>query len=118
MADRLKALEQTFRALGDQTRLRILALLAAGNSACVTSTRVWVSRSPRCRHLAYLRRAGLVVTRKDGLWVHYSLAVLRDPVLRTVHDAVAHALREVDAVKRDAKHLAKRQPCAVPAQAC
>ena len=119
MVDRLKNLEQTFQALADQTRLRILALLATGDvCVCHIHESLGLPQPKVSRHLAYLRRAGLVVARKEGLWVHYRLAVLPDPVLRTVHDAVAHALRDVDAVKRDAKHLAKRQPCAAPAQAC
>ena len=114
MRDSLATLERTFQALGDQTRLRILALLATGEvCVCHIHESLQLPQPKVSRHLAYLRRAGLVETRKDGLWVHYRLADLPDPVSRTVRDAVTHALWHVDAVKRDAKQLARHQACAV-----
>jgi len=116
MNDRLATLEQTFQALGDQTRLRILALLATGEvCVCHIHESLDLPQPKVSRHLAYLRRAGLVDARKAGLWVHYRLAEVADPVSRTVRDAVTHALWHIDAVKRDAKSLAKRQTCSVPA---
>ena len=66
------------------------------------------------RHLAYLRRAGLVETRRDGLWIHYRLGTLADPVLSAVVDAVRHALAHDAAVQRDAERLQKRTGCCVP----
>jgi ArsR family transcriptional regulator len=115
MKDTLATLERTFQALGDQTRLRILALLSTGEvCVCDIHESLDLPQPKVSRHLAYLRRAGLVDARKDGLWVHYRLAPLPDPVSRTVRDAVTHALWHVEAVRRDAKHLAKRQPCYVP----
>jgi ArsR family transcriptional regulator len=115
MKDTLATLERTFQALGDQTRLRILALLSTGEvCVCDIHESLDLPQPKVSRHLAYLRRAGLVDARKDGLWVHYRLAPLPDPVSRTVRDAVTHALWHVEAVRRDAKHLAKRQPCCVP----
>ena len=114
--DSLAMLERTFQALGDRTRLRILALLSTSEvCVCDIHESLDLPQPKVSRHLAYLRRAGLVDTRKDGLWVHYRLAELPDPVARTVRDAVTHALWHIDVVKRDAKHLAKRQPCCVPA---
>jgi ArsR family transcriptional regulator len=118
MNDHLATLEQTFQALGDRTRLRILALLATGEvCVCHIHETLDLPQPKVSRHLAYLRRSGLVETRKDGLWVHYRLATLPDPVLRTVRDAVTHALWHVDAVTRDARRLAKRQQCAPPTDA-
>jgi ArsR family transcriptional regulator, arsenate/arsenite/antimonite-responsive transcriptional repressor len=64
-----------FRAFSDITRLRILHLLQ-GHEVCVGDL-VKILRVPQARasrHLTYLRRARLVVTRKSGLWVYYSLA--------------------------------------------
>jgi ArsR family transcriptional regulator len=116
MKDTLATLERTFQALGDRTRLRILAMLSTGEvCVCDIHESLDLPQPKVSRHLAYLRRAGLVDARKDGLWVHYRLASLSDPVSRTVRDAVTHALWHVDAVRRDAKHLAKRQPCCLPA---
>jgi ArsR family transcriptional regulator len=64
-----------FRACSDRTRLRLLNLLRGGE-VCVCDL-VAVLRLPQpkiSRHLAYLKKAGLVSARKDGLWMHYDLA--------------------------------------------
>ena len=55
-----------------------------------------------------------MATRRDGLWVHYRLGTLADPVLGAVVDAVRHALTHVDSVHRDAERLHKRTGCCVP----
>jgi ArsR family transcriptional regulator len=67
------------------------------------------------RHLAYLRRAGLVDTRRDGLWIHYRMAQLPDPVLQMISLAVAHGLTHMDVVHRDSGRLAKKTGCCLPA---
>jgi ArsR family transcriptional regulator, arsenate/arsenite/antimonite-responsive transcriptional repressor len=114
MTDQMAGLERVCRALADRTRLRILALLTTGEiCVCHLHETLRVPQPTVSRHLAYLRRAGLVATRKDGLWVHYRLADLPDPVLRTVRDAVTHALWHLAAVQRDAKRLSKATACAV-----
>ena len=67
-----------FRAFSDPTRLRILRLLQAGE--CCVGDLVSILELPQpsvSRHLAYLREAGLVADRKEGLWVYYSLAPRR-----------------------------------------
>ena len=66
------------------------------------------------RHLAYLRRSGLVDTRREGLWIHYRLGRLDDPVLAAISDAVRHALTHIDSVHRDAERLQKKTGCCVP----
>src|SRR5688572_8878949 len=109
----LGGIEALFQALADRTRLRILALLLAGEvCVCHIHESLDLPQPKVSRHLAYLRRAGLVQTRKDGLWVHYRLATLADPVLRTIQDAVTHALCHVGEVRKDATRLARRQVCA------
>ena len=111
-SDTLMALEQTFQALGDQTRLRILALLTAGEvCVCHIHESLELPQPKVSRHLAYLRRARLVEARRDGPWVHYRMASLPDPVLRTVHQAVTHALGHVAMIRTDAESLTKRQAC-------
>jgi ArsR family transcriptional regulator len=64
-----------FRACSDPTRLRILSLLRSGE-ACVGDivTVLDVPQPSASRHLAYLRRAGLVTARRDEQWVHCALA--------------------------------------------
>lgn len=67
--------ETLFQILGDPTRLRILALLAARAELCVCDfTRVLKLSQPMIsRHLAQLRAAALVSDRRDGVWIHYRL---------------------------------------------
>jgi ArsR family transcriptional regulator, arsenate/arsenite/antimonite-responsive transcriptional repressor len=64
-----------FRLLGDETRLRCLALLAAHGELCVCElTQVLgVSQPKISRHLATLRESGLVSDRRLGVWVYYRL---------------------------------------------
>lgn len=100
--------ESLFKALADRTRLRILSLLTAGEiCVCDIHGTLALPQPTVSRHLAYLRKSGLVEGRKDGLWVHYRLAQLPDPVLHTVMDAVSHALGHLDAAERDRRRLAK-----------
>jgi len=63
---------------------------------------------------AYLRRAGLVQTRREGLWVYYRIADLPDPVLRTISEAVQLGLARTEAVQRDAQRLSRRTGCCLP----
>ncbi len=116
MTKQLLTMERLFRALGDATRLRILGLLLTGEvCVCDIHESLKIPQSKASRHLAYLRRSGLVATRRDGLWIHYRLGKLPDPVLATIADAVRHALTHVDVVRRDAERLQKRTGCCVPA---
>ncbi len=64
------------KACADQTRLRLLNLLATEGEVCVCHlVDVLGTNQPKVsRHLAYLKRAGLVSDRKDSLWVHYRLS--------------------------------------------
>lgn len=103
---RLSSLETLFKALADDTRLRIIGLLQAGEiCVCDIHGSLGLPQPTVSRHLAYLRRAGLVQGRKDGQWVHYRLAALPDPVMQTVLDAVSHALGHLDAGEKDRRRL-------------
>jgi ArsR family transcriptional regulator, arsenate/arsenite/antimonite-responsive transcriptional repressor len=108
MDTRLSTLETLFKALADGTRLRILGLLLAGEvCVCDIHDSLGLPQPKVSRHLAYLRRAGLVDTRRTGLWVHYRLATLSDPVLQALLDAVGHAISHLDSGTRDRQRLAK-----------
>jgi ArsR family transcriptional regulator len=74
--DRMRAVAALrFRALGDETRLRILEHLVAGECSVTDLTeRVAVGQSLMSHHLRILREAGLVIDRRDGRWVHYAIA--------------------------------------------
>ncbi len=115
MAKHLSAMEELFKALADATRLRILGLLLTGEvCVCDIHESLKIPQPKASRHLAYLRRAGLVQTRREGLWIHYSLGKLADPVLTAIVDAVRHALAHTETVQRDAERLQKRTGCCVP----
>src|SRR5438309_6872533 len=89
----LTEMERVFKALADTTRLRILGLLLTGEvCVCHIHESLKISQPKASRHLAYLRRAGLVDTRRDGQWVHYRLSETHDAVIRTIRLAVTHTL--------------------------
>jgi ArsR family transcriptional regulator len=118
MNKKLIEMESFFKALADTTRLRILGLLMTGEvCVCHIHESLKIPQSKTSRHLAYLRHAGLVDTRRDGLWIHYRMAELSDPVLQVISEAVRHALTHMDAVQRDAKRLEQRTGCCLPTSA-
>jgi ArsR family transcriptional regulator, arsenate/arsenite/antimonite-responsive transcriptional repressor len=109
MDARLHHLERVFRALADPTRLRIIGLLAGGEvCVCHIHESLRIPQPKTSRHLAYLRRAGLVETRRDGLWVHYRLAEPADATVRTVLNAAVHTLGHVPTAKTDQERLGRK----------
>ena len=116
MKIRLTAMETLFRALADATRLRILGLLLTGEvCVCDIHESLKIPQPKASRHLAYLRKAGLVDARREGLWMHYRLADLPDPLLQSIAGTVRHALTHLDAVHKDAGRLHKKTGCCLPA---
>ena len=66
---------QRFRALGDETRLRLLELLTTGEQTVGDlMDATGLGQSLVSHHLRALRQAGLVATRRDGRWVHYTIS--------------------------------------------
>lgn len=113
MDKRLATLETVFKALADRTRLRILGLLLEGEvCVCHIHESLGLPQPTVSRHLAYLRRAGLVSTRKEGLWVHYRLVDLADPVAEVLLDAATHAVGHLETTARDQRRLTTRRPSA------
>ncbi len=100
------ALHDVMKALADPTRMRIVALLGSGEvCVCHIHTALHVPQPTASRHLAHLKRAGLVEARKIGLWVHYRLRPLADPSLQAVVDAARAAAGRTTAVSRDCCRL-------------
>ena len=99
-------LESLFKALADKTRLRILALLG-NNEVCVCHLHdsLGLPQPTVSRHLAYLRRAGLVDARRDGVWMHYQIARSLDPNVQTVLKAAVDAVTRVPATAQDRKQF-------------
>jgi len=99
-------LENLFKALADKTRLRILALLG-NNEVCVCHIHdsLGVPQPTVSRHLAYLRKSGLVATRRDGVWMHYQVSRALNPVFRAVLAAAVKALEQAPATVQDRKQF-------------
>src|SRR5258707_8617614 len=67
-------LDEFFAALADRTRLRLLNLMRDGEvCVCFFAETLHTNNPKISRHLAYLKRAGLVTGRREGKWIHYSL---------------------------------------------
>jgi ArsR family transcriptional regulator len=100
------ALEQLFKALADDTRLRILGLLASGEvCVCNIHGALNLPQPAVSRHLAYLRRAGLAAARRDGLWMHYRLEMPADPAAAKVLKTALEAVSGLSAAGSDRKKL-------------
>jgi ArsR family transcriptional regulator len=102
-----------FAALADRTRLRILNILSAGDVCVCYFVEILGETQPKIsRHLAYLRRAGLVSARRDGKWMHYSLTRPAVPDHQRVLDATLETLAADRQMQRD-KLALERACCAV-----
>jgi ArsR family transcriptional regulator, arsenate/arsenite/antimonite-responsive transcriptional repressor len=99
-------LADVYRALADETRLRILALLRDGEvCVCHLQGSLRLPQPTISRHLAYLRKAGLAEARRDGVWMHYRLAPPRSPVVKQVLESALHAMTHAESTVRDVARL-------------
>jgi ArsR family transcriptional regulator len=106
-------LERLFQALGDRTRLRLLNLMSRGEICVCYFVNILGEPQPKIsRHLAYLRRAGLVDARRQGKWVHYSLVRPSDEAEARIVDAALEGFREDRQMRQDADAL--RKICCAP----
>lgn len=72
-------MELFFRALADRTRLRLINLLKNDEVCVCFFVEILGTNQPKIsRHLAYLKRAGIVDTRREGKWIHYRLVTPPD----------------------------------------
>ena len=81
-------MERFFQALGDRTRLRLLNLIGDDEiCVCFFVESLGTNQPKVSRHLAYLRKAGVVTARREGKWMHYRIVEPSDPhaaeILRT-----------------------------------
>jgi ArsR family transcriptional regulator len=106
-------IEDLFKALADRTRLRLISIL--GNSevcVCFLVATLKTSQPKISRHLAYLRRAGIVAARREGKWMHYSLTEPPDDHAARIFREVRAALAEHPELQRDREKLL--QVCCAP----
>src|ERR1700674_3327902 len=92
------ALDLLFRALADPTRLRLLNLIADREICVCYFVQILGIRQPKIsRHLAYLRRAGIVAARRQGRWMHYRLVAPQDAVASAIlKETLAHLRQRPD----------------------
>jgi len=93
----MNQLAQQFRALSEDLRLKILALLFRHGELCVCEVErfLQISQSKASRHLRYLLNAGLVQDRRDSLWVYYRVAEPTTDRERLLFDALQQLLQDV-----------------------
>lgn len=98
----MKKTARLFKALSDETRLRILALLGEGElCVCDLMAILDLPQSTVSRHLAYLRNVGLVEDRRQGVWMYYRLTAAEDLLLREFMTALPEQLTATPQGKRD-----------------
>lgn len=101
-------MELFFAALADRTRLRLLNLMGADEVCVCFFVEVFQVNQPKIsRHLAYLRKAGLVAARRDGKWMHYRIAEPADERAARVFAELRAWLKEDREMQRDRERLAK-----------
>jgi ArsR family transcriptional regulator len=100
--------ELFFRALADRTRLRLLHLMGADEVCVCFFVEILKTNQPKIsRHLAYLRRAGIVDARRDGQWMHYRISEPRDPDAARVLRDVMSWLNNDPEMQRDRQRLVR-----------
>jgi len=102
----VSAPDRMFRAFSDPTRLRLLHLLRAGE-LCVGDvvTVLNVPQPTASRHLAYLRKAGLIDSRKNSYWTFYALAPARSAFHRKLLECLETCFRDVPHLAKDTARL-------------
>ena len=100
--------ELFFRALADRTRLRLLNLMGNDELCVCFFVEILKTNQPKIsRHLAYLRRAGVVGARRDGPWIHYRIVEPDDSDAARVLKDVMSWLSADPEMQRDRQRLIK-----------
>lgn len=109
-------LEKLFLGLGDKTRLRILNLIR-NDEICVSHfTDILGESQPKIsRHLAYLRKAGIVTARREGTWMHYSIEWPDDAHAASLIENLLEGLASQSEMQNDRARLIKALGAAEPA---
>ena len=104
----MRTTAQFFKALSEEPRLRILALLLGGElCVCDLMAVLQLPQSTISRHLAYLRNTGWVEARRLGVWMYYRLAEMPTPLARETVELHGKRLTELPETRQDYKTLAE-----------
>jgi ArsR family transcriptional regulator len=102
----MKELEQYFKALSDQCRMRILNLLLHGElCVCDIQFVLRASQPNVSRHLAYLKSSGLVLDRRDGLRIFYRLAGPKQGAKKRLFEFLHDAYKNEEQLQEDIAQL-------------
>jgi ArsR family transcriptional regulator len=100
--------ELFFRALADRTRLRLLNLMGTDEVCVCFFVEILKTNQPKIsRHLAYLRRAGIVDARREGPWMHYRVVEPADAEAARVLKETMSWLANDSEMQRDRQRLVK-----------
>jgi len=105
---------RTLKAFADPVRLRLLNLLSGEREevcVCDLNEALGIPQPTVSRHLAYLRKHGLVVGRKEGLWVHYRLAKPKTGLHRILLGCLGSCLGDPEVFRQDQERLTRRIAC-------
>jgi ArsR family transcriptional regulator len=103
-----RSMELLFKALADRTRLRLLNLMGDQEICVCFLVEVLKTSQPKIsRHLAYLRRAGVVAARREGKWMHYRIVEPQDRHAGRIFREARAALASDQSMQRDRARLAK-----------
>jgi ArsR family transcriptional regulator len=106
----VRPLTKLFRALADETRVRIVALLAHGElCVCHIEKALELSQPNISRHLGILRMAGIVDARRDGPWVYYQLAKQENEAVQEMLATLTKTFGAERAIRTD--HVKLRKSC-------
>ena len=112
-AEKNSSLDVLFRALADPTRLRLLNLIADREiCVCYFVEILRISQPKVSRHLAYLRRAGIVASRREGKWMHYRLVAPKDQAAASILGETLIHLKKKPEMRRDISRLSSA--CCAP----
>ena len=101
-------IEQLFQGLADRTRLRLLNLMADQEvCVCYFVEILGLSQPVISRHLAYLRRCGLVSARREGKWMHYRSSPQANPFAAQLLSVVLNGLATDAAMRRERAQLTR-----------
>ena len=99
-------LDEFFAALADRTRLRLLNLMRDGEvCVCFFAETLGTNNPKISRHLAYLKRAGLVTGRREGKWIHYSLQKPKEAQAAEMFDSLLKTLETDPEMQSDRANL-------------
>lgn len=102
----MKQTTELLKALTDETRLRILALLGQGElCVCDLIAVLQLPQSTVSRHLALLKNAGWVCDRRQGLWMYYHLADETIPLRMALQPTLLTHLADLPVTKKDQERL-------------